>query len=93
MTRNNRNFKHLCRALRLRSDEIVEIVGGTVSKSTAAAWQRGSGATQPGVGICAGRDIKRNKIMSDDEFDSFCERLIAWMRDEPDRAPDASLDP
>ena len=85
--RNNTNYKHLCSALLLKDGEIVDacaLAGLDVSRSKVNGWRRGVGALKkPDVGSRnpANRE-RRMKLMSDDEFDAFCEGVALLLRNK-----------
>ena len=73
--RNNKNFKSLYYALQLSDSDVVEILGGSVSKSRVKGWLRGQNASRDRG---HGRET-RFTPMSDEEFDLFCSRLEDWL--------------
>jgi uncharacterized protein YehS (DUF1456 family) len=85
MSRNNQNFKRIRSAFELTRDEIVEVMalaGQEISKSKADAWQRGEG-TRKMSGTGKSHTQMRMVVMTDDEFDAFCEGLAQWSRKTP----------
>lgn len=80
MSRNNQNFKRLCAALKLRRNDVAEILNGVVSKSQIDGWMRSEDARKNATGSSQAESVPRYRLMSDEHFDLFCAGLREWLQ-------------
>jgi uncharacterized protein YehS (DUF1456 family) len=84
---NNQCYKRIRWALKLTNSDVVSIMndaGIEISKSKADSWNRGENSLKGGTGNSPAKKLARFRVMTDDEFRSFCVGLSSYQRDSED---------